>query len=100
MAGTSVTTDFQIPTGINALQELKGIKIWTDTSTVAMQRIYISSDLSKSLHYEIHNLNGQLFESNVFEGQKTVSTQSFPSGIYLVSVSDGIKKYNQRVIKR
>ncbi len=99
MAGTSVTTDFQIPTGIIAQHELKGIKIWTDTSAVAMQGIHISSDLSKSFHYEIHNLNGQLFESNVFEGQKTVSTQSFPSGIYLVSVSDGIKKYNKRVVK-
>jgi len=100
MAGTSVTTDFQIPTGIITQHELKGIKIWTDTSAVAMQGIHISSGLSKSLHYEIHNLNGLLFESNVFEGQKIVSTQSFPSGIYLVSVSDGIKKYNQRVIKR
>jgi chondroitin AC lyase len=100
MTGTSITTDFQIPTGNMVTTELKGIKIWTDTSAVAMQGIHISSDLSKSLHYEIHNLNGQLFESNVFEGQKTVSTQSFPSGIYLVSVSDGNRKYNQRIIKR
>ena len=99
MTGTSVTTDFQIPTGMISQIELKGIKIWTDTSGVAMQGIHISSDLLKSLHYEIHNLNGQLFESNVFEGQKIVSTQSFPSGIYLVSVSDGIKKYNQRIVK-
>jgi len=100
MTGTSVTTDFQIPTGNIGITELKGIKIWTDTSAVAMQGIHISSDLSKSLHYEVHNLKGQLFESNVFEGQKTVSTQSFPSGIYLVSVSDGNRKYNQRIIKR
>ena len=85
---------------VSLISELKGIKIWTDTSAVAMQGIHISSDLSKSLHYEVHNLNGQLFESNVFEGQKTVSTQSFPSGIYLVSVSDGNRKYNQRIIKR
>jgi chondroitin AC lyase len=100
MTGTSITTDFQIPTGNMVTTELKGIKIWTDTSAVAMQKIYISSDLSKSLHYEVHNLNGQLFESNVFEGQKIVSTQLFPIGIYLISVSDGNRKYNQKIIKR
>lgn len=99
MTGTSITTDFQIPTENISTNEMEGIKIWSDTTGSAYPIIHLSSELSKTLNYEIYNMKGQLFEKNVFVGRKSISTQRFPSGVYLVSVSDGFKKYNKSIIK-
>ncbi|WP_346881647.1 reprolysin-like metallopeptidase [uncultured Algibacter sp.] len=59
---------------------------------------------SRNITIEIFDTSGRLVYNNEYKGEanfrKTVNVESLVSGLYILSVSDGIKRINEKIIKR
>jgi chondroitin AC lyase len=98
MKGTSTTVDFQIPTSIQQPAALDKVKITSDFGS-DNQKIRIESELSRTLTYEVRNIQGQLLDCARFDTITEISANLFPQGLLLVSVTDGRNKYVHKSIK-
>lgn len=58
-------------------------------------------NLGSDLHYKIFNSEGRLMNSGVLEnGNKKISIESLPSGVYFLRAANGDVKINSKLIKK
>lgn len=99
MRGSSVTVDFNIPTGTSSILKEEDLQVSCyPNSTEGL--LNILSNSGAILDCEIRNMIGQKIVEKSFEKQTTIDLSAYPLGTYVVSVTDGKKNFHQKIIKQ
>ena len=82
--------------GVKERDDFEGIRIWT----AGDREVVIKGDVSVSARCEVHTVNGQKVYDLVLKGgdYNTFRMPGGSNGIFLVTVTDGIKRVTQRVV--
>lgn len=98
MNGASVTQDFGITTGTSLLKKKLDLEI-SCYPNPSRGLINLSAKPGTSWDCELRNLVGQKIAGKNFEKQTTIDIAAYPSGFYILSVSDGQQMHSQMIVK-
>jgi chondroitin AC lyase len=98
LSGSSVTTDFEIPTGITRIDETDEIQCFP--VPINDGKLNIAAIQGGNWTYNLRNMSGQLIQHEAFSNQTTLNLQNQPGGIYFLSVYNNQKLYQKKIYKR
>ncbi|MDO9634333.1 MAG: polysaccharide lyase family 8 super-sandwich domain-containing protein [Paludibacter sp.] len=99
MNGSSVTLDFEIPTGNITTSANQDIQIICFPNPTSQGIVNIHVNEGESLHCEVRCISGQLILNMEFIQLATIDLNKQPPGIYFVSVYHNNKTYSQKIFK-